>query len=359
MLVSICTLSVVVPSADVARACTSFVMDTARGPVFGANLDLFIPGDGLLIVNRRGIAKESYRTGTTGDRLRWTSKYGSVTFSLAGREFAWGGMNEAGLVISSMELSSGEYPQPDERPALFEGNWGQYILDTCSSVEEVIRTDAFVTVRDQGATSHQLIADADGNVVAVEFIDGRAVFHTGEDLTVTSMANMRYDRAAWAYQHGGTRWWWSNPGQSAERVAACERRIQGFNAARDTSAVDYAFGTLLHYVAAPHTKWSIVYYIAGREFWYRTDRSPDRKHVSLDEFDFSCDARKLMLDVNAQLDGDVEKHFVPYDPILNRRFFSTLCRRFGISVSEESTSDILAFFEAYDCADGEPPVEAE
>ena len=41
-----------------ARACTSFVQETPDGPVFGTNLDLLVPADGLIVVNRRGIAKE-------------------------------------------------------------------------------------------------------------------------------------------------------------------------------------------------------------------------------------------------------------------------------------------------------------
>jgi penicillin V acylase-like amidase (Ntn superfamily) len=104
-------------------ACTSFCMDTPDGPVFAVNLDLLIPGDGLVFVNQRGIAKESGRKGATGKTLMWTSKYGSVSFNFAGREVPWSGMNEAGLVISGMELEAGEFPEPDERPPLDIGSW--------------------------------------------------------------------------------------------------------------------------------------------------------------------------------------------------------------------------------------------
>jgi len=338
------------PLAEQVRACTSFVMDTPEGPVFGTNLDLFIPGDGLVMVNRRGVEKQSYRTGTTGERLRWTSEYGSVTFNLAGREYAWGGMNEAGLVVSTMQLAAGEYPPPDERPSLFDGNWAQYVLDACGSVEDVLQTDALVTVRGQGYTSHYLIADANGRALIVEFLDGKSVFHTDAEMPVKAMANMRYDRSAWAYEHGGTRWWWSNPGQSAERVAACEARTASFDAARDTSAVDYAFGTLLYYVAAPHTRWNIVYDIAGRQIWYRTDQSPAYKHIALEAFDFSCEAPKLMMDVNTPHEGDVAERFTPYDPDVNLTAFRTFCDRYGIQVGEEDARALTGFFDGFECA---------
>jgi choloylglycine hydrolase len=320
--------------------------------VFGTNLDLFIPGDGLILVNRRGIAKASYRTNPDGERAEYVSKYGSVTFTLTGREFAWGGMNEAGLVISTMELRSGEYPEQDERPAFFDGNWCQYILDTCGSVEEVIATNSSVTVReDQGYPSHYLVADADGGCAAIEYIDGELVVHTGGDMPVDAMANMKYGKAVEAWERGGPRWWWSNPGQSAERVAACQKRAEEYDAAVDTSAVDYAFGTLIHYVAAPHTRWSIVFDIAKKEIYYRTAQSPAFKHISMGSFDYSCSAPKLMIDVNAQLEGDVDEFFVPYDYQVSLGVFRTFCARYGIDVSEADAREFTGYFEKFECAE--------
>lgn len=57
----------------------------------------------------------------------------------------------------------------------------------------------------------------------------------------------------------GPRWWWSNPGQSAERVAAAHERSESCDPEREGDAVAYALETLTRVVAAPHTKWSIVY----------------------------------------------------------------------------------------------------
>jgi penicillin V acylase-like amidase (Ntn superfamily) len=127
----LCCLLLISRQAGPASACTTFLMDTPDGPVFGANCDLFIPGDGLVFVNQRGIAKEGWKESTTGETAKWTSEYGSVTFNLVGREFAWTGINEAGLVAATMQLASGEYPEPDERLPLSDGNVLQYLLDTC------------------------------------------------------------------------------------------------------------------------------------------------------------------------------------------------------------------------------------
>ena len=52
---------VMFPLAGSSWACTSFCLDTPDGPVFASNLDLFIPGDGIVFVNRRGMGKENNR----------------------------------------------------------------------------------------------------------------------------------------------------------------------------------------------------------------------------------------------------------------------------------------------------------
>jgi len=345
----VCCVLLICSMGAPAHACTSFCMDTPDGPIFGANLDLFIPGDGLVFVNRRGIEKESVREGTTGETAKWVSEYGSVTFNLAGRELVWGGMNEAGLVMSSMQLAAGEFPEPDERPGILDGNWGQFMLDNCGSIDEVIELCSSIRVQDSGPTSHYLVSDADGNCAGFEYLGGELLVYSGETLPVKSMANMRYDRAAEAYERGGRRWWWSNPGQSAERVVACEARSANFDASRDTSAVNYAFGTLVYHVAAPHTRWNIVFDIAERGIWYRSDQSPTYKHISLDAFDFACDAPLLMLDVNAPLEGDVEQHFSPYDNGINLNVFRTFCERYGIKVTEEDSASLIEFFESFEC----------
>jgi hypothetical protein len=57
-----------------------------------------------------------------------------------------------------------------------------------------------------------------------------------------------------------------------------------------------------------------------------------------------------MLDVNAELDGDVDEHFTPYDPDVNPNVFRTFCDRYGIKVSEEGAESLMRFFEGFECA---------
>ena len=57
-----------------------------------------------------------------------------------------------------------------------------------------------------------------------------------------------------------------------------------------------------------------------------------------------------MLDVNAELSGNVSGYFIPYDPAFNLNLFQTFCARYGIKISEEGARDFTEFFEEFRCA---------
>ena len=239
--------------AGSAHACTSFGMETGDGSLYATNFDLFIPGDGMIIVNPRGVTKNGFRESLEGETDHWVSKYGSVIFSSAGREFANGGMNEAGLVLSTMELMASELPEPDERMPYDSGALIQHVLDTCGSVQEAVEAISRTRLVDDGnSPSHFLITDASGDCAAIEYIDGETVCFSGETLPIKAMANMPYERSAKAYERGGARWWWSNPGESAERVAAVTDRAKHFDPNGNTPAVAYALRVPEHRGRAPH-----------------------------------------------------------------------------------------------------------
>ena len=178
-------------TAGPAAACTTFCL---RGPgpqgrvVFGKNYDWHV-GEGLLVVNQRGVAR---RADVPGDRpASWVSKYGSVTFNQYGRDFPSGGLNEAGLAIELMWLDGSRYPAPDQRPAVDVLQWIQYNLDTHRTVREVLAANRQVRIASL-VPLHYLVADRSGAVATVEFLDGKLVAHTGKDLPVAALANSPY-----------------------------------------------------------------------------------------------------------------------------------------------------------------------
>ena len=97
------------------RSCTSFCLEDNGHVVFGSNYDNDKP-EGMVFINKRGISKSGFMPGTTGQVARWTSKYASVSFTVVGYQLAWAGMNEKGLVMSTMALPETQNPEADERP---------------------------------------------------------------------------------------------------------------------------------------------------------------------------------------------------------------------------------------------------
>ena len=150
-------------------ACTTFIVGERNSQLFGRNYDWGF-GDGYVIVNKRGVYKAAFKSrlvGENGQPATWISRFGSVTFNQYGREFPQGGMNEAGLVVEAMALLSTRFPAPDSRPYLPNALlWRQYLLDTCSSVRDVIESDSKVRVSydaSKGIGIHLQILDRQGN----------------------------------------------------------------------------------------------------------------------------------------------------------------------------------------------------
>ncbi|MCP4246744.1 MAG: linear amide C-N hydrolase, partial [bacterium] len=178
-LIPLAAAAIVLWGATPAGTCTTFCIDRDAGPVFGKNYDWRV-ADGLVIVNKRSVSK----TAMSGDNpARWTSRFGSVTFNQYGRGMPCGGINEAGLVIEIMWLEESEYPAPDDRPSLPNLQWIQYHLDRSATVDDVIAGDGDVRISREGsAYVHFLVADRTGDCASIEFIDGRRVVHTGEEM---------------------------------------------------------------------------------------------------------------------------------------------------------------------------------
>lgn len=178
-----------IPIPATSQSCSSFCLDNGDYCVFGANQDNNIDA-GLLYVNKRHVLKMGWDPSMSGEYARWISKYGSVTVVHAGYQLAWAGMNEAGLMISTMALGATENPPADERPPLSSSFWIQYLLDNYATVEEVIASDSKVRIFD--TVDHYLVCDRSGDCATIEFLEGRMVAHTGDSLPVKALTNSVY-----------------------------------------------------------------------------------------------------------------------------------------------------------------------
>jgi penicillin V acylase-like amidase (Ntn superfamily) len=295
-----------------ASACTTFCLRGGGEVLFGRNYDWEV-GDGLVLVNKRGVAKTALPV--TGARpATWTSRFGSVTFNQYGREVPTGGMNEAGLVVELMWLDVTRYSPPDRRPAIGALEWIQYQLDVSGKVEDVLKAAAAVRI-DSEQPIHYLVCDRTGACTTVEILNGKLAARSGAALPVPVLTNDTYDESlrflARAGEQGPEV---AGPG-SLQRFARAAGMVRRASAGKPTVASTFAMLDQLS--QGPHTKWSMVYDMARKRIHYRTRANRAVRSLDLAAFDFSCRTPVRMLDIDAG-SGDVTRRFADYRPAANR-----------------------------------------
>ena len=184
--------------------CTTFCIKDNQQIIFGRNLDFYL-SVGYVMINKKNVTKNAY-IDSPEKPITWTSKYGSITFNQFGKEFPYGGMNEAGLVVEQMWLDETQYPDLDDRYGLTELQWIQYQLDNFSRIEQVIASDSqlrILSIKNPPPGSllwHYLVCDKTGNCASIEFINGKLVYHTKETMPVKVLTNSTY-KESMAFLH--------------------------------------------------------------------------------------------------------------------------------------------------------------
>ena len=297
------------------QSCTTFCLDNNRRPVLGKNFD-WILGDGLIVINKRGVSKKALVQ--KGERLSWTSKYGSVTFNQFGREFPLGGMNEAGLVIESMMLDETKYPLTDSRPEIGISQWIQYQLDSHDSIGGVLSSDSQLRINgSNGSKLHFLICDKTGNCSTIEFIDGKRIYHTGSKLPVKVLTNNIYAESISLWENGKIPE--KDSSQSIERFFRSVEMVNSSVTGLNKNPIDFAFNILKKAEQDTYkTQWSIVYDITDQVIYFRTGNHQAIRYFSLKSFNFSCHTPVKIVDINADLSGDVTEKFINYEYQINR-----------------------------------------
>ena len=118
-----------------AQACSRALFKNSEGSVFtGRSMDWMNATATDLYLFPRGLSREG---GTSGDTLKWTSKYGSLISSFYNAATA-DGINEKGLVANLLYLSVSDYGAPEGKPTLNIAAWTQYVLDNFATVAEAV-----------------------------------------------------------------------------------------------------------------------------------------------------------------------------------------------------------------------------
>ncbi|MBN2461363.1 MAG: linear amide C-N hydrolase [Candidatus Cloacimonetes bacterium] len=325
-------------------ACSSFVGSSNIGRIFGANLDLDW-GDGMVFINKKGVHKSGYQMNARGETAEWTSIYGSVTFNLAGKEFAWSGMNEAGLIISTMWLAESQLPAPDDRYPLVSGFWVQYHLDNHSTIADVLASADSIRLVDD--LCHFLVSDNTGHYAVIEYLEGQMIAYPDNALTLPVLTNHPY-AAALQIQNGEIS---GEPFSSSSiiRFGKIAKLLGDFAGKDEKDSVVYAY-SILDAVASPdRTQWTIIYVPDVKKVFFRTQESQTYRRLRLNAFDLSCTDPVLILDVNINNGGDISKMFRKYDHNANFSLFYGFTAWWGIEMTAEDAEEFIRYLESFSC----------
>ncbi len=327
--------------AAAALPCTSFYIYTGDEAVVGKSFDWSVC-DGMVVVNKRGIAKEAL----VGDDnpARWTSTYGSVTFNQYGRELPLGGINEAGLVVEVLWLKEAEYPTPDERPAVGCLQWVQYVLDTCATIDEVIEAEK--QMRLSYGVDHYLVCDDSGGCLVIEFIAGKPFLHRGEDLPIRALANAPYAQCIELIRATSRM---PRNLSSESRMARLDRMARTYKSKRKDSGIDYAFN-MLQEVSAPSTTWSLVFDLRERALVFRTFENQRSRRVNLRVLDFSCETPVRMLNMHAKLQGDITGQLEEYSHAAMAQHARRAIRFHKPDFGEDLIEQSITHLKSFECA---------
>ena len=120
---------------------------------------------------------------------------------------------------------------------------------------------------------HYLVSDKAGNTASVEFINGKMVVHTGDQLTVPTLTNDPYEKSI-NYRRAGTPEK-TTSAASLDRFVRAAQKTEGFakQPKSEQEAINYAFDILSNVAQKDYTQWSIVYDQKRGRVYFRTLQS--------------------------------------------------------------------------------------
>lgn len=190
-----------------AYSCTT-VFSNTQGPIkaVARTMDLFTDDLPQLVIYPRGIA----RNGGTGEKtLHWKSKYGNIVVSEFNTDTVSDGINEHGLAVHLLYLTSTMYATPNpKKPTISNSMWAQYLLDNCQTVAQALKVEATLqiiatVVHGKIWPIHLAMEDASGDSAIIEYEQGtRHVYHgpqytvmTNEPAFPVQLANVKRYKA--------------------------------------------------------------------------------------------------------------------------------------------------------------------
>jgi len=320
--------------------CSTYLLHKGNTFLIGHNLDWPFKVPGMIVINKRNLKKVniSWQELSTSQKpsspsISWISKYSSVTFNPVGREFPDGGFNEVGLYIQEMTLQGTKYPENDKRPAMFMMQWMQYQLDNYETVDQVLQNLDNIIL--DGWSWHFFVSDISGVSAVIEFINGKALVYTGEEMPFPVLCNSQYPNEITKlkkYNGFGGDQDVNLDDKSIPRFVHAAYLIKNYSETTPQSSIAYGF-KILESMERDGTQWSYVIDVKKKQIYFRTSVCTEIKTFNFGSFDLSCDEPTMIIDINSTLQGNVEQNFQIYSEEINVQFITQVCKAFGFDAN--------------------------
>lgn len=248
-------------------------------------------------------------------------------------------------MVEQTTLWQAEYPAFDERPALNELHFIQYLLDTCGTVQEALIAASVVRIDQSTSKLHYLLADRGGNHAIVEFLDGVLIVHQGR-LPIPVIANTAYVHAVQEIEKGCRDW--SDRSEydqnSMDRFLSVAEALNALE--EQVPDIDSIF-EMLAAARREDTVFSLVYNLDQMMLQVMTARNQERITIRMDEFDFDHKAPALAVNLQKLQSNNPRSQFVKYSAAFNHEALTSFFRdRVLTSVFKWEISDEMIQFAA-------------
>ncbi len=306
-------------------------------------------GNGFLVVNKRGVAKQGLSLRAGDLPPRWVSKFGSVTFNQYGRELPNGGLNEAGLAMEVLWLNESRLPPPDERPTLNELQFIEYGLDRFATVAELLAGAPEVRISKIHAAVHYFACDPTGACATLEFLDGKLLATTAHGSGVRAITNNSSSAsiAALAALHKAKRTPPEGNGSSARYLRAATM-LESTSSTADPKG--RALQILDRVSQGSHSKWNILYELKGQKIHFRSDVARTLKVIDLRKVDFACGTPSQILDINTKLEGEVTEKLEEYTTEANAKLIGVSFGQVKVGLTKEAVRRLAEYPAHLRCA---------
>jgi penicillin V acylase-like amidase (Ntn superfamily) len=252
-----------------------------------------------------------------------------------------------------MWLDGTRYPAADSRPAMGVLQWLQYQLDNAATVGEVISSDTKIRIEENDTPLHYLVADATGNVAAIEFLNGKMTVHKEMELPFPVLTNDTYAssvQTAKPILEKGSGVSLNN--NSLDRFVKACSMVKKFNETNmDVPVTDFAFSMLDKVAQGSYTKWSIVYDISNKKIHFKTNTNRDIKTIQFSAFDLACSKPATMFNMNQDGKGDISKQFILSDKKIKQQVLHQAVSESSshVTISKKEEEELLDFETGVNC----------